>query len=174
VRLFHFSDDPAIGFKRVDQGNGSAGDFAAGTTLLWDINANGNAYSTTGDTIAFGTPVTEAGLQVQADQLNSTKFTAQVFSASSSETFTITTAATGAASLGFLGFRATGGDVITKIVITSTDLANTTFNNDFAIGPVTFGSDVAAVPEPSTFMMAGLGVAAFVAYRRRRLARKAE
>lgn len=170
--ILTFGDSPTVGFLRADQGNTWTGAFAAGTKLLWNIDSTGSVYGGP-DTIGFTNPVKEAGLQVQQDNPADTTFTAQVFNgATLGLTVTVTVPAgtvPGPGNLGFIGFQATGSDVITSIVISSVDSSSSTFNNDFAIGPVTFGS----VPEPSSVALMGIGLAA-VAYRRRRLARSAE
>jgi hypothetical protein len=171
-----FSDNPAVGFLRADQGNTWTGAFADGTKLLWNIDSTGSFYGGP-DTITLANGVTEAGLQVQQDNAANTTFTAQVFNgATLGLTITVTVPAgtvPGPGNLGFIGFQATGGDVITKIVISSADASSSTFNNDFAIGPVVFGTPSVQTPEPSSVALLGLGLAA-AACGLRRLARKAE
>jgi hypothetical protein len=167
-----FSDAPTVGFLRVDQGNSWTGAFPNGTRLLWGIDSAGGFSYGGSDTISFANGVTEAGLQVQQDRPNNTTFTATAFNGVTSFTpITVTVpAGTGAGNLGFIGFRATGSDVITKIVISSVDSSDTTFNNDFAFGPVTFG--IAAVPEPSILVVASLGALGMVVYGWRRRERE--
>lgn len=60
----------------------------------------------------------------------------------------------------FLGVRATGGDVITRLVINHTI-------PDFAIGPVTFGT-AQPVPEPATLLLLSTGLAGVGAMARKR------
>jgi hypothetical protein len=79
---------------------------------------------------------------------------------------TVPDSGTGAGNLGFIGFRATGADVITSIQISSVDSVNDAFNNDFAMGPVTFGevTPPPAVPEPSSLVLGGFSIVGLLAY----------
>jgi hypothetical protein len=160
-------------FLRADQGmTWTPGAFPDTTKLLWTFDPVANSYSPV--SIGFASTVTEVGLQVQQDDPVSTKFTATVFSGTTPElTITVTVPDSGGAgNLGFIGFRATGSDTITSILISSIDSTDTTFNNDFAMGPVTFPGLANAVPEPSTLVMAGistLGLLLVCGRRRRKL-----
>jgi hypothetical protein len=159
-----FTTDSGNPFQRVDQGTSWTGAFPDGTKLLWTLDPDSNTASSA--TIAFANPVLEVGLSVQQDDSAATTFTATAFSGTTAELkITVDVAATGA--LGFLGFKATGGDTITSIQISSTE-SNTSFNNDFAMGPVTFGSPPPppnAVPEPSTLAIGTIGALGLVVTR---------
>jgi hypothetical protein len=167
-----FSDLAAAGFLRADQGNTWTGGFANGTKLLWDIDSTGSFFGGP-VSIALATGVTELGLLVQQDNPANTTFSVTAFNgATSFGPFTVSVlTGSGGGNVGFLGFQATGSDVITKIIISSVDSSNTTFNNDFAMGPVTFGSPT-TVPEPSTLILSGLGAIGlyFRGWRRKRAA----
>jgi hypothetical protein len=65
----------------------------------------------------------------------------------------------GAGNTGFLGVQATGSDVITSLVISSVDSVDTSYNNDFAMGPVTL-----SVPEPSGLALASVSTLCLMAY----------
>lgn len=128
-----------------------------------DTLYTGNAYQQGSGpiTIDFATGVTEAGFLAIPN-----------FSGPPGFAFTLT-AFNGAAVLGtfsvdtsgafngvFLGVRATGGDVITRLVINHTI-------PDFAIGPVTFGT-AQPVPEPATLLLLSTGLAGVGAMARKR------
>jgi PEP-CTERM motif len=166
------SDSPTVGFLRADQGATWQGGFASSTKLLWDVNSTGTAYGGP-VTVAFATGVSEAGFQIQQSDPVSTTFTATVYEGSTSGlVFTVTVPGytTGGGTVGFIGVKATGSDFITSIVVSSVDSSNTQYNNDFAIGPVTVGGQ--AVPEPSSMILMGLGLASAVSFGCRRLTRK--
>jgi hypothetical protein len=156
-------------FQRADQGmTWTPGAFPNGTKLLWTFDPVANSYSPV--SIGFASTVTEVGLQVQQDHPVNTTFTATVFSGTTPElTITVVVPDSGGnGNLGFIGFRATASDTITSLNISSVDSTDTTFNNDFAMGPVTFPGT--AVPEPTTLVMAGISTLGllFVCGRRRR------
>ena len=69
---------------------------------------------------------------------------------------TITVTVPGSGGLGFIGFKDTVDSSITSILISSVDSLDSSFNNDFAMGPVTFGTPTVppGIPEPSTFAIA--------------------
>jgi hypothetical protein len=159
-------------FTRADEGTSWIGAFPNGQKLLWTLDSTSNAGSAT--TIAFAPAVTEMGLSVQQDDAVDTTFTATAFEGTTPElTIMVTVPDSGlpsAGNLGFTGFRATGSDFITSVVITSSD-GNASFDSDFAMGPVSFGSPaVTAIPEPASLTLLGLGVAGRAGYgwRRRR------
>ena len=153
------SDTPAVGFLRVNQGPNWTGGFVAGTTLLWNIDSTGSVYGGP-DTIAFATGVTEAGFLVQQDDPANTTFTATVYEGTTAKltSTVLVTPGTGGGNLGFIGFAATNGDVITSIVLSSVDASDATYDNDFVIAPVSF-SPLSSVPEPSTVALTVVGLA---------------
>lgn len=157
-----FSTNTGTDFERVDQGNSWTGAFSSGTKLLWDLDANNTIGGPV--TVGFASGVLEAGLSVQQDHPVDTTFTATVFLDGSTNpgltiTVPVTDSGTGPGNLGFIGFRATGSDVITSIVISSTDSVNTSYNNDFAMGPVTSTTIGSVVPEPSSLALASVSSA---------------
>jgi hypothetical protein len=153
-------------FQRADQGVSWNGAFPDGTKLLWTLDPAANAGSSV--TISFANPVLEMGLQVQQDHPADTTFTAAVFNGATQGLqvmVTVPDSGTGAGNLGFIGFRATGADVITSVTISSVDSMDPSFNNDFAMGPVTFGSlTPPPIPEPSSIVLGGFAVIGVFGY----------
>jgi PEP-CTERM motif len=124
----------------------------------------GNAYQQEGGpvTITFATGVTEVGLQAFPNFPGPPGFgfTFTAFNGTTAiGTFSVATFGTSGGV--FLGVRATGGDVITSLVINHTI-------SDFAISPVTFGPAAAAVPEPTTLVLLSAGLAGAALARRGR------
>jgi hypothetical protein len=138
-------------FLRLDQGSGWNGDFPAGTKLLYTNGPFGPVD------ISFATGVGEMGVLAQSNIPATHTFTITAFNGAAS-LLTWTVPGDGFAS--FIGVRATGSDVLTRIHIAGDD-------EDFALGPVTFGSP-AAVPEPSTLALSALGACGLLAHRWRR------
>jgi hypothetical protein len=169
-----FTNAAAQAFLRADQGNTwTPGGYPNGTKLLWNLNPNTNV-SGGAVTISFATSVHELGLSLQQDNTGAgnTTFSFQGFiGATPSATFTVTTSNPSNA-LAFVGVQDTIDNGITKLVISSVDSGNSSFNNDFVLSPVTFGrAIVATVPEPSPLALGGLcalGLLALGLWGRRR------
>jgi hypothetical protein len=119
--------------------------------LLYTIGRNGPVD------ISFATGVGEMGVLAQSNIPATHTFTVTAFDGAT-PLLTFTVPGDGFAS--FIGAQATGPDVLTRIHIASDD-------NDFAFGPVTFGTPSPA-PEPSTLVLSALGACGLLASRRRR------
>jgi hypothetical protein len=155
---------------RATQGTSwSPGAFPDSTGLLVSIDPNTGTGSAI--TITFSSPVKDVGLEVQQNSALDTTFTATVSGTAPSLMGTVMVAGSaGAGSLGFIGFAGTGGDLITSLVISSSD-GMPADNNEFAMGPVTFGPNV--IPEPSTLAMLPVSIVGLLAYRWMRRRRSA-
>jgi hypothetical protein len=115
-------------FYRLDQDDGWAGGYPAGTHLLYSLNSN---YLD----IAFGNTVSEVGFHAQSSSGGSQSFSFQIFEgATSLGTFT---AGNGGDGLTFIGARAAAGHSISRIRVTQVE---GTFNPEafFTISPITF------------------------------------
>jgi hypothetical protein len=71
----------------------------------------------------------------------------------------------------FIGARATGSDLITRLTINNTGSSDEFFDPSFVIGPITLGEAATGepVPEPGTLVLLGSGLL----YGARRLRRRA-
>lgn len=141
---------PSGTFNRESEGNGFTADFAPGTPLLVP-------QSTDFFDINFASGVTEAGLQVETGYTGFlgietiTAFDGATQLGQWSVSGTNNGAANGSAP--FLGVRAGGGDVITRLRISNVVPDVPEFAFYFGFGPVTFGSPANAVPEPATVFL---------------------
>jgi hypothetical protein len=183
-----FTDANSQPILRTDQGTSWFGAYPSGTHLIQNLlpgNVGNNAGGTAGGavTIAFSSPVSEFGLSVQQDHGDigtTTTFSFTVFTTSGSTPFTLAPADNFTNALSFIGGKDSGGSgVITKVVISSTDSSDSSYNTDFVLGPVTFGLPqvVTAVPEPATLgpcvlTVVGLFVVRAVRRRQRTVAER--
>ena len=165
----------AVGdWRRLDEGVNVVSDFAPGTHLLYTNNNNGQDLTGQGSIggggsgpaeIVFAEGVRAVGFKAQSQVLGLETLT---FSAYNDLTLLGTFSVTRVIgqqqndSASFLGVRATGTDVITKIVLSSNVLAPTgPHANDFFFGPISY------VPEPSLVALLSLAALGFGVKRRR-------
>lgn len=144
-------------FNVFEQDGSFAPDFPATSILLADLQQGPL-------TISFSTGIGELGLFAQGLFPDVPEaFTFNVFNgASLLNTFTAgpnDNAGLPGVAL-FIGARATGGDLITRLTINNTGSSDEFFDPSFVIGPITIGEGAAAapVPEPGTLMLLGSGL----------------
>ena len=138
-------------WRRLDEGVNAVSDFVQGTGLLYTNNNNGFDLTGQGDIggggsgpveITFAEGVRAVGLQAQTDVLGAETFTFSAYNGSELlGTFTVsrTNGQREDGSPSFLGVRATGGDVITRIVISSVVVqGGQAYENGFFFGPVSY------------------------------------
>lgn len=161
-------------WRRLDEGVNVVSDFAPGTHLLYTNRNNGLDLQGQGSIggggsgpaeIAFAAGVRAVGLRAQMQVLGFETLTFSAFNdLTLLGTFTVSrmNGQLQNDSASFLGVRATGGDVITRLTLSGVvTQAGEEHENDFFFGPIAYA------PEPSLLMLtclAGLGLAA----RRRR------
>lgn len=139
-------------------------DFAAGTQLLDTFDPQ--TLNPTGPLeIDFSSGVGAFGLRAQSARVDSEQFTFSTYNGAAligTYTTPLYDNTTGTGKAVFLGAQATGGDVFTKVVISSTSITKdpVTGDNDFYFGPLSF-QQPAAVPEASSAVGLGLGLALF-------------
>jgi hypothetical protein len=142
--------------ERRDEGNGWNGGFAPGDHLLWTRNVD-----TANLILDFAFPMLAVGADISSDVFGN--FTAEITAfrgAINLGTFSVN--GNNASSIPFLGVADEGG--ITRIVFRVSDGGNNRF--DFAINSLS--GTVAAVPEPGTIALLGLGLAGVAVRLRRR------
>jgi hypothetical protein len=145
-----------------EQGVDWNGDFASGTVVMWDDSTADVTKGGPDITIHFAQPVAAVGAQIQADFPGA--FTAQIIGSNGSPVGSFIengdSTHLGDGSAIFIGLQSTAVDISeVQFTLTSASL----HPNDFAIGPVTFGSTpltvFPGVPEPSTWAMMLAGFA---------------
>lgn len=134
-------------------------DFAAGTQILDTFDPN--TTTNTGPLqIDFSSGVSAFGLQVQSARIDSEQFTFSTFNGNTlvgTYTSPVFDNTQGSGKSVFLGAQATGGDIFTRVVISSQSFTAppVTGNNDFYFGPLS----VQPVPEASSMVSFGMVLA---------------
>lgn len=149
---------------RVDQGVGFFGDYANGAKLIETVNGSGVATGPL--TIDFNFGIGEFGLNAQNAFTEDGATSLFTFSLFNGSTLIRTFTRGGADSLGlfFLGARATAGDQFTRIVISgASSVTEPNSQNNFAVDQIQV-----VVPEPTTWVLLGTGLAGVVVARRRK------
>lgn len=124
------------------QGSSFFGDFPSGTPLLYNAGKGS-------DSITFSTPISQFGVTVESNVIASHTFTVTLLGAASNFTYTLSD--DGLNTL-FVGAQGTAGTTFDTVRIASDD-------NDFVIGPLSFSASASAVPEPSSWLLLGTGMA---------------
>lgn len=149
----------AVGSKFESLHNQGQFDFAAGTQILDTFDPN-TQINTGPLEIDFSKGVTAFGLQAQSARVDSEQFTFSTFNGTAlvgTYTSPIFDNTQGSGQSVFLGAQATGGDIFTKVVISSQSFTAdpVTGNNDFYFGPLS----VVPVPEASSVVSLGMALA---------------
>lgn len=128
--------------------------FPTGTGILY---AEGFTGSGAPVTINFLDPATAFGFDAEEFNFGQENFTYTIFDGTH-KLGTYKVQGNDPNSLAFIGAEATGGSVITSLVLVDAE------GNDIGLGPVEFAT---ATPEPGTFALLGTGLAGLLGLRRR-------